>query len=282
MRYSIHHRTVYEYDRPVQLQPHTLRLRPRSDGWQKLEDFTLQVSPTPAGISQMVDLDGNALIKVWFEPKDCDRLELTTTSHVTTLQDNPFVYLVEPFAMQLPLDYPSSLRSQLRSYLRSDELIDPVAVEIAQDLLVNANGNVSGFLSALNNLINTECGYGMRETGRPLPPGVTWRDRKGSCRDFTVLFMEVCRAAGLAARFVSGYQEGDLEKAEHYLHAWAEVYLPGAGWRGYDPTLGLVVGDQHIAVCASADPSYTVPVSGGYRPAQVRSAISYELTLTSQ
>ncbi len=279
MHYSITHRTSYQYDRPVQLQPHTLRLRPRSDSWHRLETFEFQVTPQPIGLSEMTDLNGNALIKLWFPLEEVDRLEIITTSQVTTTQENPFAYLLEPYALQLPIDYPSSLKSQLQSYLRSNEMIDPVAIMLAQDLLVQSNGNPSVFLSALNQLINAECGYGMREAGGPLPPGVTWRDRKGSCRDFTVLFMEVCRAAGLAARFVSGYQEGDLAKAEHYLHAWAEVYLPGAGWRGYDPTLGLLVGDRHIAICASADPSYTVPVSGDYRPGTARSTMEYALRI---
>ena len=281
MRYSIIHTTTYHYDRPVQLQPHMLRLRPRSDGWHQLESFDVQVSPLPIGRSELTDFDGNAGLKVWFADVETDRLEIVTTSVVTTTQTNPFGYLLDAYALQLPIDYPSSVKAQLQSYLRSTEMIDPVAVELAQDLWVQTDGDTSIFLSVLNQLINTNCGYGMRETGRPLPPGVTWRDRQGSCRDFSVLFMEVCRAAGLAARFVSGYQEGDLKKADHYLHAWVEVYLPGAGWRGYDPTLGLLVSDRHIAICSSVDPSYTVPVVGEYRPGLVRSRMEYGLKIVA-
>jgi transglutaminase-like putative cysteine protease len=84
----------------------------------------------------------------------------------------------------------------------------------------------------------------------------------GSCRDFTVLFMEACRAVGLAARFVSGYEEGDSTVLERDLHAWAEVYIPGGGWRGFDPTHGLAVADRHVALVASAFPQFTAPVTG--------------------
>jgi len=281
MRYSITHTTTYRYSEPVALQAHTLRLCPRSDSWQTLDNFKLQIIPTPLKTSDYTDLDGNRLIKVWFDPQPSDRLEIVTNSQITTHQANPFSYLAEPYAVNLPIDYPSSLATQLQSYLRPSTAIDPVAMELAQDLAVEAEDNVAKFLMLLNQKINTHCQYAMRETGRSLPPGFTWRSRTGTCRDFSLLFMEVCRAAGLAARFVSGYQEGDVAAGEHYLHAWAEVYLPGAGWRGYDPTLGVVVSDRHIALVSSVEPSYAAPVSGGFRPVMARSTMDYELKLVS-
>ncbi|MFM7576061.1 MAG: transglutaminase-like domain-containing protein, partial [Microcystaceae cyanobacterium] len=96
--------------------------------------------------------------------------------------------------------------------------------------------------------------------------GITWRNKRGSCRDLTILFMEVCRTMGLAARFVSGYQEGDQATEDWELHAWAEVYLPGGGWRGYDPTHGLAVSDRHIALVASPNPQDCAPVTGEMMP----------------
>lgn len=281
MKYSITHTTTYRYSEPVALQAHTLRLCPRSDSWQTLDDFQLQIIPKPLKTSDYTDLDGNRLIKVWFDPQPSDRLEIVTNSQITTHQVNPFSYLAEPYAVNLPIDYPSSLATQLQSYLRPSTAIDPVAMELAQDLTVEAEDNVAKFLMLLNQKINTHCRYAVRETGRSLPPGFTWRSRTGTCRDFSLLFMEVCRAAGLAARFVSGYQEGDVAAGEHYLHAWAEVYLPGAGWRGYDPTLGVVVSDRHIALVSSVDPSYVAPVSGGFRPVMARSTMDYQLRLVS-
>ncbi len=281
MRYSITHTTTYRYSEPVLLQAHTLRLCPRSDSWQTLDDFQLRITPAPLQTSDYTDLDGNRLIKVWFDPQLSDRLEIVTNSQLTTHQANPFSYLAEPYAINLPIDYPSSLATQLQSYLRPSIAIDPVAMEIAQDLTVEAEDNVAKFLMLLNQKINTHCQYAMRETGRSLPPGFTWRSRTGTCRDFSLLFMEVCRAAGLSARFVSGYQEGDVAAGEHYLHAWAEVYLPGAGWRGYDPTLGVVVSDRHIALVSSVEASYAAPVSGGFRPVMARSTMDYQLKFES-
>ncbi len=279
MRYSIVHTTTYTYSDPVVLQPHVLRLSPRSDSWQRLDDFEITIAPKPLQISDYSDLDGNRLLKVWFEAMPCDRLEITTRSQVTTHQANPFLYLAEPYSLQLPIDYPISLATQLQGYLQPQRPIDPIAIELAQEIALESNDQVADFLIRLNQRINQHCHYAVREMGRSLPPGITWRSRKGTCRDFTVLFMEVCRAAGLAARFVSGYQEGDAAAGEHYLHAWAEVYLPGAGWRGYDPTLGVVVSDRHIAIVSSVDPMYAAPVSGGFRPVHALSSMSYQLRL---
>jgi transglutaminase-like putative cysteine protease len=116
-------------------------------------------------------------------------------------------------------------------------------------------------LNALNQKIYKSCGYLLRIDGAPWPPGVTWSKKSGSCRDLAVLFMEVCRSIGLAARFVSGYEAG-VESPERYLHAWAEVFLPGAGWRGYDPTHGLVVADGHIVLAAAPRQQQTMPIEG--------------------
>ncbi|MBD2326519.1 transglutaminase family protein [Alkalinema sp. FACHB-956] len=284
MHYRIFHTTVYQYSKPVTLQPHLLRLRPRSDGWQTLHDFSVTVTPEPQAVSALSDLDGNALLKVWFDPsQSVEQLTIATQSHVETHQANPFVYLLEPWAIELPFDYPKSLWSQLQPYLGRAEgqaSLDPVAVELAQEVDQAANGNITEFLHQLNQRIYTECQYTIRETGHPFAAGVTWRDKKGSCRDFAVLFMEVCRSVGLATRFVSGYQEGDPDSNDRHLHAWVEVYLPGAGWRGYDPTHGLVVGDRHIALVASAIPGHTAPVAGRVHCfGGAQSELSYQLKI---
>ncbi len=105
----------------------------------------------------------------------------------------------------------------------------------------------------------------VRLEGEPQPPLVTLNQGQGACRDFTVLFHEVCRLVGLAGRFVSGYFGGEPELEERHLHAWAEVYLPDLGWRGYDPMNGVAVADQHIAVAAAATPYLAPPVTGTSR-----------------
>lgn len=226
----------------------------------------------------MIDLDGNNLIKLWFT-HPTEQLIIQVLSQVVTNCDNPFNYLLEPWAIHLPFDYPSSLLKQLQPYLQSYSFItDHTALELAQEIITDAHGNTLDFLFTLNQKIYSDCQYITRETGAAYPAGVTWRGKKGSCRDYTVLFMEVCRAAGLAARFVSGYQEGDADQENRDLHAWVEVYLPGAGWRGYDPTLGLVVSDRHIPLAASAIPSYTAAVSGSFTPIESGAVVTTQMT----
>jgi transglutaminase-like putative cysteine protease len=140
-------------------------------------------------------------------------------------------------------------------------------------------GQPISFLTELNAQIHRECQYQIRETGAALPPGVTWSQRSGSCRDYAVLFAEACRAVGLAARFVSGYQEGDPDRRDRHLHAWAEVYLPGGGWRGFDPTQHAAVGDHYIALVASPLSTYTAPLSGSIKPGGVQSEMTYQLEI---
>ncbi|BAU67364.1 transglutaminase domain protein [Stanieria sp. NIES-3757] len=262
MFYQISHQTTYTYSQTVSLNPHLIRLRPRSNNWQKLHNFSLLISPQPQGISELIDLDGNNFSRLWFNTPT-NQLSLQILAQVETWQTNPFNYLLETWATTLPFDYPSSLLTQLKPYLKPYSFVlDTVIVELAEAIIQEVNANTIAFLSSLNQRIYENCQYIIRETGEPWQAGITWRRKQGSCRDFAILFMEVCRAIGLAARFVSGYQEGDPDQQERDLHAWVEVYLPGAGWRGYDPTHGLAVSDRHIALAASAVPSYAAPVSG--------------------
>lgn len=282
MRYQIAHTTTYHYSQSVPLAPHIVRLRPRCDGCQALSMFSLSVTPKPLQTSPVVDLDGNTVIKLWFDQQQpTNQLQVQVLSQVETYRDNPFDYLLEPWATHLPIDYPTSLRLQLQPYLEGRSLagIDPTALQLAQEIHHATAGDPTHFLTTLNQRIYESCRYEIRETGEPLAPGVTWKEKSGSCRDYTVLFIEVCRAIGLAARFVSGYQEGDLSNPERHLHAWAEVYLPGAGWRGYDPTHGLAVSDRHIALVASAIPSYAAPISGSINWTGVQSQMTYHLSI---
>jgi len=290
MRYQISHITTYTYSPAVTLEPHIIRLRPRSDSGQTLHNFRLDVSPEPIGQSQGIDLDGNNMIKVWFDTQLTQRLQIQTRSQVETHFQNPFNYLLEPWALKLPIDYPSSVQGQLQPYLGShwsSAGIDPVAIQLAQEICHQVAGETGSFLIALNQRIYENCQYVVRETGEPFPPSITWQQKSGSCRDVAVLFMEVCRAVGLATRFVSGYQEGDPGGIDLHLHAWVEVYLPGAGWRGYDPTHGLAVADRHIALAASALPQNVAPLKGGFLPitravagsSATRSQLTYTLSI---
>jgi transglutaminase-like putative cysteine protease len=283
--YQISHNTTYTYDRPVTLSPHVIRLRPRSDITQTLHQFSLTVSPIPQRISESVDLDGNSITKAWFPETETTRLSIQTLSQVETHSTNPFNYLLEPWAAELPMDYPTSLSHQLQPYLSGQfsQPIDPIATQLSQEIWQSTEGNTLAFLNDLNQRIYQTCQYAVREIGAPFPPGITWTKQAGSCRDVTVLFMEVCRAIGLAARFVSGYQEGDPDSNDRHLHAWAEVYLPGAGWRGYDPTHGLAVADGHIALVSSPFAQHTTPVAGTLKSGiGAQAKMSYQLLIQKQ
>jgi len=284
VRYSIVHSTTYQYDRPITLSPHILRLRPRCDAAQSVYHFSLDVDPKPLQQSETINLDGNTLTTLYFPEEPLTALHLTTSFEIETWVTNPFDYLLEPWASTLPIDYPATLLNRLQPYLggwgSNFPGLDPVAVELSRDIWQETEGNVSAFLWALNQRISSTCQHIVRETGDPYPPSLTWKTKTASCRDLTVLFMEVCRAMGLATRFVSGYHEGDPDWEHRHLHAWAEVYLPGGGWRGYDPTQGLAVGDRHITLVAAPNSRDTIPISGSLKTGiGATSQMDYTLTI---
>jgi transglutaminase-like putative cysteine protease len=276
MRYAITHTTTYRYDNLVLLDPHVLRLQPRTDGFHHLRQYEAQIAPMPKGQTTLLDAEGNLITRCWWGDEPIEHLEIVTTSSVETLCDNPFNYLLEPWAITLPIDYPAALRGHLSPYLSAEQLgglaADPIASQLAQDIAYQTNWNTVSFLTELTQLINRKLAYQVREFGDPMPPSITWSQKSGTCRDFVILFMAVCRAVGLAARFVSGYEAGD-PAYEQMLHAWAEVYLPGAGWRGYDPTMGIAVCDRHVAIAASGWPRYAAPVTGTHRGGNGSSAV---------
>ena len=284
MRYQITHSLIYDYEQPVWLNPHVLRMRPRTDGIQQLNHHGVEIDPKPVGITQLLDAEGNGIARCWWPDQPTPTLSVTVTSEVTTHCSNPFNYLLEPWAAHLPVDYPTSMQATLQPYLLGTHLGTPgndfVATQLAQEIILAVDGNTVSFLTELNQHIYRQCRYQTRETGDPWPPWMTWERKIGTCRDLVVLFMEACRAVGLAARFVSGYEEGDPTH-QSTLHAWAEVFLPGAGWRGYDPTLGLVVSDHHVAVTASHWPRQTAPASGSHRGGGGVSTLKSEVSLES-
>ena len=278
MRYKITHKTRYRYSEPVELRSHLLRLCPRSDGAQWLETFSLRCSPASIKRTNILDALGNTCVKATFaEP--LDTWDLEASSEVRTTRHNPFDYLAEPWAVTFPLDYPTALAAQLAPYLHMSA--GPASVGVcapslsvadwAQAIAHDTGYHVGYFLTQLTQKIPQVCTYQPRSEGPAHAASITLKQQSGTCRDFAVLFIAACRSLGLAARFVSGYQEGDLsdvqasedsQRTSHDLHAWAEVYVPGGGWRGFDPTLGLAVSDRHIAIAHGSFPAQAAPVSG--------------------
>jgi transglutaminase-like putative cysteine protease len=276
MRFTIQHRTQYSYSQPVQLSPHRLRFHPRDDGAQQVIEHRLEISPPPQGRNDHIDLEGNRVTQVWFA-SSTEHLEINLAMQVETLRSNPFDFLLDQEAASLPIDHAHDVVCA-RAYLERIEADDFVTA-FAAELSLAVDRDTLRFLDRLNHQLFAEFNHIHRETGIPQSPAMTLQSRHGACRDLTVLFVDCCRAEGLAARFASGYQRGNLQSERRHLHAWPEVYLPGAGWRGFDPTHGQAIADTHVTVAAAAHPQDTMPVSGIFTGEGANSSLDYDLRI---
>lgn len=261
MRFSVTHAITYRYEVAVHLEPHVIRLRPRSDGSQKLWDFELTIEPRPTGCSECLDQDGNVVTQAWFD-EPLETLRVESRFVVEPRRENPFDFL--PAAEGLPFHYAEPWKTLLAPYAGASG-VAPAVAEFAAEIAGASGGRTMPFLGVLNRRLFEGWRSTVRLEGPAYPAEATLAAREGSCRDLAVLFCETCRAMGLAARFVSGYERASAGSERPYMHAWGEVYLPGGGWRGYDPSRGLAVSRDHVAVAAAASPALAAPLSGTYR-----------------
>jgi len=276
MRISVVHSTVYRYDSPVHQNPHTFRLRPREDGAQRLLNYDLRISPAPAGQTACLDQDGNVAIKAWFGPP-VDELNVLSSFQIETLRDNPFDFLLAGSHLELPLAYHEPVRSAVAPYL--EDLNGHGAVrEFVGSVAEKAEWKTMAFLTALNRTLFETFHHLIRHEGLPNSAEVTLGEHAGSCRDLALLFCAACRAVGIPARFVSGYERAAAFEEKASMHAWAEVYLLGGGWRGYDPSRGLAVSTSHVAVAAAANPRLAAPITGSYSGA-ARSKMEFAISM---
>jgi transglutaminase-like putative cysteine protease len=261
MHLSVWHQLRYQYDQPVVLNPHTVYLYPRTYPYQRLQRYDLQIDPMPSKVVRNVDVEGNVQQIIYFAGLT-DHLTITAETEVDSEPFNSLDFVLFPFDTQrVPFNYAPNVKSLLMPYLVRDGVT--VAVETwTRQIATSVLWQTVPFLLALSDAIR-QFVYVVREEGAPLLPEQTLLDRCGSCRDYTTLYMAACRSLGLAARFVSGYLFGSTQQ-EHQLHAWAEVYLPGAGWRGFDPTENTVVVNNHVFLASSARAELTAPVSGTF------------------
>jgi transglutaminase-like putative cysteine protease len=278
MFFRIHHRLSYTYERPVFLEPMALRLTPRQDGSQRILEHRLRLEEPPAGLSRVLEPDGTDATVAWFQ-QERDQLTITVDMLVETLRSNPYDWIVtHPEAQQLPVSYPEAEARSLAGCLQ--DRADPSVRAWAQEIADGVDRSATAFLSALADGIHHGFHHVGRLEGEPTEAAETLRTRTGACRDTAMLFVAACRSQGLAARFVSGYSmHHPPEVSEHELHAWAEVYLPGGGWRGFDPSLGLAVADGHVILAAAPDHHLAAPVSGRYRGTGVGSSLAYLIRL---
>lgn len=262
MNLKIEHELLYEYTDAVHLEPHYLYLQPKRSSLLTLQSYIIEIDPQPDIVAKNLDATDNTQ-QILFFSKPTTKLHIKATSIVETTEFNPLSFVYHPFQnSQLPIQYSEQLQVTLMPYLVKTgitTLVDQTARQIAGGV----NWNTTSFLTELNRFINN-FSYEVREDGQPNSPETTLLTQTGSCRDYSVLFMAMCRVMGIAARFVSGYHYGDPEQ-EQYLHAWVEVYLPGGGWRGFDPTQNCLVSGKHIPLGASAISEAVTPVYGTYR-----------------
>ena len=262
MHLQLHHTTEYGYSEPVMLAPHMIRLRPRRDPFQQEEAYSLRIDPTPAGISESIDAEGNLFTLAWFTGKT-SHLKIKVEATVNLTRVNPYDFVVmDPVELALPLPFHGEPGDPLTPYLHRSQPtreVDAFAHAIADAV----NRETIPFLDALSARMHEQFRRQIREQGAPHPPQHTLRTGVGSCRDLAVLFMDACRTCNLPARFVSGYWRGGRSQ-RHELHAWVEVYLSGGGWRGYDPVAGGAVLDAHLAVAAAASPGNAAPLEGSF------------------
>lgn len=278
MLFTGRHETVWRFSRPVFLEPHLVRLTPRHGATQRLESFSMRVDPAPAGASDIEDASGNHVRWLWFEGLHAS-LTVSTAFTARTLRANPFDYLLAPGAGRLPPEFAPEEHGVLAACLKPVQRAAK-AETLARELAAKVGGDTQAFLFALNAWLYERVEVAVRAEPGIRTPDETLTLGGGACRDTSLVFMAACRAVGIPARFVSCYQQGDPDQPERDLHACAEAYLPGAGWRGFDPTLGLAVADAHLALCASPEPGLTAPVAGSFRGTGAASAISHRIEFT--
>ena len=279
IKVALEHRTSYTFDRLVEVHPHVVRLRPAPHTRTAIEAYSLDIEPADHFINWQQDAFGNFVARLVF-PNLTRSLTITVGLIADLKVINPFDFFIEEYAERVPFEYPKDLRADLEIYLRPvDEGQDgsgtgELVRTWVRDHPVVPEMRTIDFLVELNRAVSADVGYSVRMEPGVQTPDHTLRTGIGSCRDSAWLLVSILREFGLAARFVSGYLvqltsdvpalDGPSGPAADFtdLHAWTEVYIPGAGWIGLDPTSGLFAGEGHIPLAATPHPASAAPITG--------------------
>ncbi len=268
---ALNHVTHYRYDRPINLGPHVVRLRPAPHCRTRVLSYSLKVTPAKHFINWQQDPQSNYLARLVFPEKTTEfKIEVDLVAEMSVI--NPFDFFLEPYAEEFPFTYDQSLDQELAPYLVKLPAT-PLFTEFLQGISLKKQRSID-FLVGLNQALFNHTKYVIRMEAGVQTPEETLSKKSGSCRDSAWLLVQLLRHLGLAARFVSGYLiqlTADVKSLDGPsgtevdftdLHAWCEVYLPGAGWIGLDPTSGLLVGEGHLPLACSPEPSSAAPITG--------------------
>lgn len=279
IKVSLEHRTTYTFDRLVAVHPHVVRLRPAPHSRTRIEAYSMRVTPDDHFCNWQQDAFGNFLARLVF-PNPARELSITVGLIADLEVINPFDFFVEDYAEHFPFAYGRELVADLEQYLRPVDESEPgcgpgaLVRDWVRAHTPTDRPRTIDFLVAVNHALRNDVGYTIRMEPGVQSPDHTLRVAIGSCRDSAWLLVSILREFGLAARFVSGYLvqlaqdvpslDGPSGPPADFtdLHAWTEVYLPGAGWVGMDPTSGLFAGEGHIPLAATPHPSSSAPITG--------------------
>ena len=279
---ALNHITHYTYDRLVNLAPHVVRLRPAPHSRTKVLSYSQRVEPAEHFINWQQDPFANYQARLVF-PQPMRKFKVTVDLVVEMAVYNPFDFFLEPYAETVPFAYPDALKAELAPYLVLSELTPKLNayLDTARGLLAKGEMRTIDFLVSLNQQLQQDIAYTIRLEPGVQTPEETLTKASGSCRDSGWLLVQMLRHVGMAARFVSGYliqltpdikavdgpsgPEADFTD----LHAWCEVFLPGAGWIGLDPTSGLLAGEGHIPLACTPQPSSAAPIDGALDECEV-------------
>ncbi|MFS4466820.1 transglutaminase family protein [Maribacter sp. 2210JD10-5] len=264
MKFKIIHETEYTFSEPVFLEPHYLLFKPKNTPHLDVESHALSLFPEPSGSSGQLDAENNFVHFCWFNGMH-EKINIVSEAVVISNEYNPFHFLIHPPDFNtVPFSYSEDLNALLQNYLNTEK-VGHALLNYGKSILTSKNRQTLPFLTELTMAIHADFTVASREEGVPFEPDKTFHLKKGSCRDLVWMQIQLLRQLGIAARFVSGYYYVDVENPRYELHAWTEVFLPGAGWIGFDPSNGIMTGHAHIAVASSSHYVNTMPVSGTVR-----------------